>query len=299
MLACLPVRASSTETCPASADVIEIASGVYVRPGQHAVVFEDVNIANVGFILGDRCVAVIDTGGSIAEGRALKCAIEDTTTLPVCYVINTHAHPDHILGNLAFQSDHVDFVGHAKLPRALALLGNIYLQRASVQAGRPLGPEHIVAPDRTVEETIDLDLGDRVLRVSAHTPAHTDHDLSVYDEKTGTLWTGDLVFSEHLPVIDGSINGWLGVLADFIRLPATRAVPGHGPVPIDWPVAADDTVRYLTDLSEEIRAWIAQGGDLASAQERVGYGERSNWLLFDHHHKRNVATAFNELEWED
>jgi quinoprotein relay system zinc metallohydrolase 2 len=203
------------------------------------------------------------------------------------------------LGNLAFQSDNGVFVGHAKLPRALALLGSIYLQRASAQAGHRLDPEHIVAPDRTVRETIDLDLGNRILRVTAHAPAHTDHDLSVYDEKTGTLWTGDLVFMEHLPVIDGSINGWLEVLGNLIRVPATRVVPGHGPVQAHWPVAADGTLRYLSALREEIRVWIAHGRDLRSAQEHVGYRERSNWVLFDHHHQRNVATAFNELEWED
>lgn len=299
MLGCLFIRASPAEDCTPSAHLSEIAAGVYARQGKHAVVFEDVDIANVGFVVGDRCVAVIDTGGSVAEGRALHCAIKHTTPLPVCFVINTHAHPDHTLGNLAFQSDNVVFIGHAKLPRALALLGTIYLQRASAQAGQHLGPEHIVAPDRTVQETTDLDLGDRILRVTAHAPAHTDHDLSVYDEKTGTLWTGDLVFMEHLPVIDGSINGWLEVLGALRRAPATRVVPGHGPVQAHWPVAGDDTVRYLSALREEIRVRIAQGGDLRGAQEHVGYGERSNWVLFDHHHKRNVATAFNELEWED
>ena len=155
LLGLLLIGASSAEDCTPSANVSEIAAGVYARQGQHAVVFENKDIANVGFVVGNRCVAVIDTGGSIAEGRALRCAIKHATPRPVCFVINTHVHPDHILGNLAFQSDNVTFVGHAKLPRALALLGSIYLQRAAAQAGQRLGPEHIVAPDRTVQEAID------------------------------------------------------------------------------------------------------------------------------------------------
>ncbi|NIO42298.1 MAG: MBL fold metallo-hydrolase, partial [Burkholderiales bacterium] len=72
------------------ARVVEVATGVYVRPGKHSVVFEGEDIANIGFIVGERCVAVIDTGGSYSEGQALLGAIRQITPLPVCYVINTH-----------------------------------------------------------------------------------------------------------------------------------------------------------------------------------------------------------------
>ena len=82
---------------------MQVTSGVYVRPGRHAVVFEGDQITNIGFVVGDRCVAVVDTGGSLAEGRAFDCAIREVTDRPVCYVINTHVHPDHLLGNLAFR----------------------------------------------------------------------------------------------------------------------------------------------------------------------------------------------------
>ena len=102
------------------------------------MVFEDQAVANIGFIVGKRCVAVIDSGGSYQEGQALNCAIRQVSALPVCFVINSHGHPDHILGNLVFKALGATFIGHANLPRAMALLGDIYLQRASQQAGRPV-----------------------------------------------------------------------------------------------------------------------------------------------------------------
>src|SRR5262245_38557606 len=81
--------------------------GVYVHYGQQAEMtpanFGDV--ANIGFVIGARCIAVIDTGGTFAVGRALRQAIRRVSAVPVCYVINTHVHPDHVFGNAAFAED--------------------------------------------------------------------------------------------------------------------------------------------------------------------------------------------------
>lgn len=298
-LSCAAVAAELPETCPPAAEVIQVTSGVYVRPGRVGVVFEDEGIANIGFVVGQRCVAVIDTGGSVAEGRSLDCAIRGVTDLRVCYVINTHVHPDHMLGNQAFERSGVEFVGHAKLPRALALRGDTYLERATARED-PLRQEPaIVFPERTVEDEVELDIGGRNLTVRAHRSAHTDHDLSVVDQKTGTAFVGDLVFLRHLPVIDGSVNGWISELSAIAGETWDNVVPGHGAPYVAWPGAAEPTANYLLGLREEVRRLLATGVDLASAQERLGRYRSDEWSLIDRYQRRNVGAAYAELEWEE
>ncbi len=291
--------ASPPEPCPTRADIAEVASGIFVRAGRAGIVFEDDAVANVGFVVGERCVAVVDTGGSVAEGRALDCEIRAVTDRPVCFVINTHVHPDHMLGNAAFRRDGVEFIGHAKLPRAMALRGDTYLQRAAKSEGRELDASHIVMPDRTVTDTVALDLGGRTLTVRAHRSAHTDHDVSVVDDRTNAAFVGDLTFLEHVPVIDGSINGWIAEL-DALKLEELAVVvPGHGPPSAGWPAAAEPTAQYLSELRERVRAWISRGGDLASAQVKIEHSRSNEWPLFGFYHQRNVGAAYAELEWED
>jgi quinoprotein relay system zinc metallohydrolase 2 len=279
----------------------EIAQGVFVVEGQVALASpaNGGDIANRSFIVGEEAVAVIDPGGSFAVGAALRAAIATRTALPIRYVINTHMHPDHVLGNAAFKGDGVVFAGHAKLPRALAAREGQYLQ-----ANRPLigdasfaGTE-IIPPTLLVESETTLDLGNRILRLTAHPTAHTDNDLTVYDEKTGTLILGDLLFEDHLPVIDGSLGGWLAVVDRLMEKGASRVVPGHGPVSQPWPQAASDQRAYLRALRDDLRTAIKAGWPLARAVTDIAPAGEEHWRLIDAFHKRNVSAGFAEMEWE-
>jgi len=277
----------------------EVAPGIHVRPGVHeeATVANQDGIANIGFIIGAAAVAVMDPGGSRADGERLRASIRQRTDLPIRYVVMTHMHPDHVFGAGAFAADKPVFVGHARMEGMLVQRGEFYRNSLAdllgiEEAGDYAKPNLFVADDAT------LDLGGRSLRLHAHATAHTDNDLSILDEATGTLWLGDLLFVDRVPALDGSILGWLAQTAALRVSPAKRAVPGHGPALVPWPEAAAAQERYLGGIVRDIRAIIAGGGDIEQAVETVGSAEHDRWLLFDDYNGRNVTSAFKELEWE-
>ena len=282
--------------------VARIGEGAYLFYGaqEDASIANQGAIANVGFVIGERCVAVIDTGGSPIEGERLRASVRAATDRPVCAVINTHMHPDHVYGNSAFRADDPQFIGHVHLKPALAARGESYSRTAQRTLGESARDWQLVMPTRDVAPgtPVSLDLGGRQLTVRAWRTAHTDNDLTVTDERTGTLWAGDLLFVERIPSVDGSVTGWLAVMDEIEAMNPQRIIPGHGPSG-DWRAAMTAQRRYLRALADGTRAAIRAHHTIGQAMQEVAGAEKDRWLLFDGYHRRNIAAAYAELEWEE
>lgn len=281
----------------------DLGNGVYVHHGEHLDIDEGYqgDICNISFVVGSKGVAVIDTGGSLKVGQQLRAEIKKITDKPILYVINTHVHPDHIFGNAAFKQDNPKFIGHEKLEQAMFTRKEGYDKLNARFLGSDAKGTDIVAPTKVVKSVETLDLGDRQLKVTAHPNAHTNTDLTVEDSKTQTLFTGDLVFIERTPVIEGDIKGLIAELDTLKKVPFKQLVPGHGATQKtnqSGIVAINNAQRYFNALLSDIRASIKVGKSMNDAMNTAAASEKDNWLLFDVANRRNVNNIFPTLEWE-
>lgn len=279
----------------------EVAPGLFVHQGVHAT-FNPQNegdISNLSLIVGKDAAAVVDTGGSATVGRGFLEAIRAITDKPLRYVINTHMHPDHVFGNAQFTAEKPIFIAHHKMARGLAARAERYLAiNKGLLGDAAFAGTEIVMPAEHVKEPRDIDLGERIITLVPRPTAHTDNDMTVFDKSTGTLICGDLLFSGHIPTLDGSILGWLSVIQTLRGEAASRAVPGHGPASMEWPGALDPLEQYLRSIVTDVRAMIKDNKTLSDATKSAGLSEKDKWQLADEFHARNVTAAFAELEWE-
>jgi quinoprotein relay system zinc metallohydrolase 2 len=283
---------------PAGLDLTEVATGIFVHRGEVAEP-DPVNlgdISNAAVVVGDRSIAVIDAGGSRAVGEDLYRAVRTISSLPISHLILTHNHPDHVLGASVFAEAGAEVVGHPNLLRALSDRQDAYLQTFTDEIGQAgfLGTHTAFQ----VGYLPEIDLGGRKLVLKAWPLAHSASDLTVQDDLTGLLFTGDLVFDGHVPVLDGSLRGWQQTLEKLETMAADRLVPGHGgPV-----MPADDGLApmraYLQALEEDARRELDAGERMSDAVTRIGRDQASGWALFDRFNARNATVAFSELEWE-
>lgn len=292
-LCCRPTLAA------ADAVMSEVAPGLFVRRGvdQDATNKNADAIANIGFIVGKDAVLVTDSGGSLADGQWLRQQIKAKTDRPIKYVIISHVHPDHAFGAGAFVEDKPVVIGHARLSEALHARGEFYRKGlGDIIGADKVGP--VVMPTRTISDVDEVDLGGRRIVLKAHGPAHTACDLSMLDKESGLLLPADLLFVGRIPSLDGNLLGWLKELDVLTAMGAAKAIPGHGPVAVDFAPASEALRTYLVALRDGVRATIKQGGSIDAAVKTVAQSEKPKWLLFDDYNGRNVTEAYKELEWE-
>ena len=285
-----------------SIDFEEVAPGIFVHQGEHLDVDETYHgdIANIGFIVGEESIAVIDSGGSLKIGNELKSAISKFSKLPVRYVINTHVHLDHIYGNASFVGESVDFIGHVELPKAMALRKEFY-ERINLEFLDVPNDQSIqVAPNILIKpnESKIFDLGNRKIKVTAYSIAHTKTDVTIEDMKTKTLWAGDLLFTERTPVIDGDIHGFIAVIDKILMLNIEQVIPGHGTPTKKWKEAFLKEQNYFKLLRDEVRLAIDNDQDLQLTIDTAGQSESKKWELFDIQNGRNINKIFPIMEWE-
>lgn len=272
----------------------EVADGVWVIEGalEHFTRENQGDIVNTGFLTTGAGVIVIDTGPSLRYGEAMRRAIRDVTAEPVAAVYITHHHPDHFLGNLAFED--VPIVALPCTINAIerdgdALTDNMYrMVGGAMQGTEPLTPDQEAIPDL-------YRFGDRELEYMAaagHSGA-VDADLVIFDRTSGVLFAGDVVFHDRAPTTPhADLDAWIAELDRLERLDFRTLVPGHGPVANDaGPIR--QTRRYLQWLDQHFDEAAEAGLHAAEVMDLAIPEAFRSLAVVEAEYKRSVAHLYD------
>ncbi|MGV8842435.1 MAG: quinoprotein relay system zinc metallohydrolase 1 [Pseudomonas sp.] len=239
----------------------QIAADTWLLEGSTENFTEDNggNIVNSAFIVTDAGVVVIDTGPSKRYGEALRQAIARVTEQPVVLVLLTHHHPDHVLGNQAFSD--VPIAALAGTQKLLAEQGEAMSENMYRLVGDWMRGTEVRLPTQIVEDGV-RQVGNHRLRLLG-LRGHTGADLAIFDESSGVLFGGDLLFYQRALTTPNSpgLGVWLDDLDRLQALSWKLIVPGHGPVSAD--AAPFEQMRdYLGWLDGLLRDKAASGAEM-------------------------------------
>lgn len=273
-----------------------VAEGVHVLEG-HTEPFSRANggnIVNLGWVDTAAGAVLIDTGPSRHYGEQLRRLIEQRSGKPVAQVYLTHAHPDHFLGNQAFDATPI-----AALPatrRAIAASGEDLAANLYRLVGGWMEGTEARAPTQDAQPG-SVEIGGRRLRLIA-LEGHTDADLAVYDERTRTLFAGDLVFFRRAPTTpNADLTKWLAALDALEKIDFAVLVPGHGPVLRDAAAIAQ-TRAYLHWLQQTLRDAARRGLDLNEAMRVPVPPPFAGLAVVGQEFERSVVHLYPRIELE-
>jgi glyoxylase-like metal-dependent hydrolase (beta-lactamase superfamily II) len=202
---------------------VELGDRVFVRRYE----FYD---QNIGVVLGDGEVLVVDTRSTHVQAREILADLLMLTADPVTVVVDTHGHFDHAFGNHVFRP--ATIWGQAGCPPFLTRTAE--QRRARIKTQEPslaadLDEVVIDPPDRVFDDQVTIDVGGRPVELRYLGRGHTDHDLVVSIPDADVLFAGDLIEGGNVPFYnDGYPLDWVATSKALTAMVTGIVVPGHG-----------------------------------------------------------------------
>jgi len=253
---------------------------------------------NLGFVVGDDAVAVIDSGYGGEMAEAMLAHIRNVTDRPVRYVINTNSQPHRIMGNPVFRRAGAEVIAAATAAPRIATEGPAFAATVAEVLGLPPGSVAApAAPDRALELETVLDLGGVQLRLVPVGQTHTEGSLVAVVELDRLVFAGDVLYGGRLLAVlqQSRLKGWIAAFDHLREFGDFRFVPGHGgPGPLAG--FEHSTFEYLTTLKRHMDGAVENGIDIQDAIDSLDQSAWSGLADFEALAGRNAHQAYLQSE---
>jgi len=252
--------------------VKQVASDVYF--------FFDFNGSNAVFLVTDDGVLLIDTRTHPREGRDLLERIRKVTDKPVKWVINSHFHGDHHMGNSVFKDLGATFVAQEETARIMQRVQPKEMARR-VEGFRSRGYDpadvKLVLPDVTFDSKMTIRLGGREVRLFYLGPGQQAGDTFVQFPHARLLFTPGAFAKHSMPNMHftPSVDNWIKLLDQVAVMDVDAILPAHG----DIATRADvkELAAMLADEYATVKDAVNRGVSLDQATTTLTFPQYKDW----------------------
>ena len=252
--------------------------------------FFDFDGSNSVFLVTNEGVLVIDTRTHPREGRDLLERIRKVTDKPIKWVINSHFHGDHHMGNSVFKAAGATFVAQEETARLMQQVhGKEMARRIDGFRRRGYDPDEVklVLPDVTFDSKMSIRIGGREVRLLYLGPGQQAGDTFVLFPDTRVLFTPGAFARHSMPnmAFTPSVESWIALLNRVAALNVDIILPAHGDVA--KPADVKELAAMLADEFATVKDAVGRGIGVDEAVRTLTFPQYKDW--------RNYARLSGEI----
>ncbi|MEC7771519.1 MAG: MBL fold metallo-hydrolase [Bacteroidota bacterium] len=186
--------------------------------------------SNVHFVVTQTGVLLFDTGSSEKIGNNIKKAIKTVTDLPVRWVVNSHSHADHWLGNAAFADTVVEIIASEQAVATMRKYGQEDVEFYAKVTNGTIGTTQLKYPHLLLNQGQKRNFGGVDVEFIFSNGAHSPGDILIWLPEQKIIFGGDVVSSDWMPMITdhGNVPNLIDTLHKIANLSPSIVLAGHG-----------------------------------------------------------------------
>ena len=186
--------------------------------------------SNSHFVVTEKGVLLFDTGSSESIGNGIKEAIKSVTSKPVLWVVNSHSHADHWLGNAAFTSKSIEIIASNLAMKTMKKYGQEDVAFYSRVTKGTIGATQLKYPTVEISEKQNRNIGGLDIEFLFSNDGHSPGDILMWLPKQKIIFGGDVLSSDWMPIITshGNIPNLIDTLYAIVKLNPDIVLTGHG-----------------------------------------------------------------------